>query len=853
MLRRIVNSCGNPGADEDENFKSSLNPSDTNPQVAAFLHGRVTIKVIEGRDLEGRVVRFCKRLGRAICSSADGIDPYCSVKIAYNKVMQTPVIHNNPFPVWNADCSLYICHDIKAIEFRVKSAKRSGILGVFSKVHHLSMLSVSAAELESSRTISGWFPLSNYLREYDADDYKEMFEADEGKDVVLPKDAELGEIHIDIRYEPIREMTNSRDNSFVAPHTYFPLRCGINLKMYQDADCAPGHLPQVVSYPDYEHGRCWVDLATAIMSSTKLIYITGWSVWPELVMVRTPVTGPGQMYHGRTLGEMLKEKAEQGVRVCVMVWDELTSNYLYTAGVMGTHDEEVVSYFRGSKVIAIKVSRQNPKDGPFADISDAAMFSHHQKTVIVTRLDENTGKHRVEAFLGGLDITDGRYDNPAHPLFRSLQSLHAKPDFYQHCAAISAGSGPRQPWHDIHSHITGTAAWDVLVNFEGRWNRQALPNVRGLLHSHPEDSFVQPAEEDQIRDGPWNVQVLRSINESSTDLDSDRKGLIVRRSANTDQSIHNAYIHHIRNAKHFIYIENQYMIGSSHMWQSGQRGGFASNLVPIEIAEKICAKIRANERFAVYMLIPMFPEGSPDAAEIQEILSHQRKTIALISTRVTKTLIETNSDTTLSDWFNVFCLVNRESERGNEGNGGTTVLEKRLSESRRFMIYIHSKFAVFDDTVVIIGSANINSRSLDGSRDSEIAISAWQPEHTATGSTAYVASGDGEGTLPTGDVAAFRTSLWCEHLNQFMPEFAQPSSKECIMKIRELADLNWQHFASDDPGAVDDMPHGHLALYPYEFDPQTGEISTRQETFPDFNLATIKGKASPGIPNVLVG
>lgn len=38
------------------------------------------------------------------------------------------------------------------------------------------------------------------------------------------------------------------------------------------------------------------------------------------------------------------------------------------------------------------------------------------------------------------------------------------------------------------------------------------------------------------------------------------------------------------------------------------------------------------------------------------------------------------------------------------------------------LIYVHSKLMIIDDSKVIIGSANINDRSLLGSRDSEIAI-----------------------------------------------------------------------------------------------------------------------------------
>lgn len=46
------------------------------------------------------------------------------------------------------------------------------------------------------------------------------------------------------------------------------------------------------------------------------------------------------------------------------------------------------------------------------------------------------------------------------------------------------------------------------------------------------------------------------------------------------------------------------------------------------------------------------------------------------------------------------------------------------------MIYVHSKGMIVDDEYVLLGSANINQRSLDGSRDTEIAIGAYQPHHT---------------------------------------------------------------------------------------------------------------------------
>lgn len=46
------------------------------------------------------------------------------------------------------------------------------------------------------------------------------------------------------------------------------------------------------------------------------------------------------------------------------------------------------------------------------------------------------------------------------------------------------------------------------------------------------------------------------------------------------------------------------------------------------------------------------------------------------------------------------------------------------------MIYVHSKGMIVDDEYVLLGSANINQRSLEGSRDTEIAMGAYQPHYS---------------------------------------------------------------------------------------------------------------------------
>lgn len=58
------------------------------------------------------------------------------------------------------------------------------------------------------------------------------------------------------------------------------------------------------------------------------------------------------------------------------------------------------------------------------------------------------------------------------------------------------------------------------------------------------------------------------------------------------------------------------------------------------------------------------------------------------------------------------------------------MLQEKSQRNRRMMIYVHSKGMIVDDEYVISGSANINQRSMDGSRDTEIAMGGFQPHHT---------------------------------------------------------------------------------------------------------------------------
>ncbi|KAL0682091.1 hypothetical protein Bca4012_048938 [Brassica carinata] len=127
----------------------------------------------------------------------------------------------------------------------------------------------------------------------------------------------------------------------------------------------------------------------------------------------------------------------------------------------------------------------------------------------------------------------------------------------------------------------------------------------------------------------WHAQVFRSIDSSSVKgFPKDPKEASGRA---------------IRSAQHFIYIVNQYFLGSSFNWDSNKDLG-ANNLIPIEMALKIANKIRAREKFAAYIVIPMWPEGAPTSNPIQRILYWQHKTMQMMYQTIHKALMEVGLD-----------------------------------------------------------------------------------------------------------------------------------------------------------------------------------------------------------------
>lgn len=770
---------------------------------------------------------FFKSIVGAAQDAISGDDEYyATVDLGTTRVGRTRVLKESTSePVWNESFRIYCCHSVPDLTISVKDGAIVGTVVI-------GRAKIPAESLLSGEPVEDWYQLykgDEQINESQIRFRMQFYEASH--------DPHWGLGISDSRYKGV-------------PYCYYPQRRGCKVTLYQDAHMEDGFLP-----PIYQSGgqkrqptHCWEDVFDAIMGARHLIYITGWSVYCETVLVRDP-RRPKEGAMGLTLGELLKKKAKEGVRVNMLVWDDKTSvEFMKRDGLMATHDEDTEAYFQDSEVNCFLCPR-SPDDSlsKIQGLTIGTMFTHHQKTIIVDAPlpGSDTGRRRIMSFVGGIDLCDGRYDNQNHSLFRTLNDVNMN-DFHQpnYPETSAAKGGPREPWHDIHARVEGPVAWDVLWNFEQRWRMQAKED---RLIPIKEIDTIDPPSAVAEQDDPdtWSVQLFRSIDAGAAyGFPEDpetiaRAGLTSGKNNTIDRSIQDAYINAIRRAKDFIYIENQYFLGSCYAWSEDQDAG-AFHTIPMELTRKIVSKIEDGERFAVYVVVPMWPEGIPESGSVQAILDWQKKTMEMMYTQIANALrAQGIDDQSPRDYLTFFCLANRETKV--EGEYEPTESPEEGSNyaaaqaARRFMIYVHSKFMIVDDEYTIIGSANINQRSMDGSRDSEIAIGAYQPYHLS------------RDRPPRSHIHGFRMSCWYEHIGKLDNAFLKPWDLECIRKVNRIADQHWEMFAGDE---IVDMP-GHLCSYPIVVN-DDGTITNIPglEHFPD-TQAPILGTKSGNLPSIL--
>ena len=314
--------------------------------------------------------------------------------------------------------------------------------------------------------------------------------------------------------------------------------------------------------------------------------------------------------------------------------------------------------------------------------------------------------------------------------------------------------------------------YKTLVQRMGKLGSQAMKI--DLEHQiSNDDLYKKYFKEDSIT---ANVQVLRSASEWSAGLRA------------TEKSILNGYYELISNAKHYIYIENQFFV--SKAWTDEERkqckhsiSDIVQNEIALYLRKRIEKAYLNKENFKVYIFVPLLPgfAGEPEESPtLQIIVKH---TYAGICNNHGLSLIEQLQKIMGQAWQNYIgfyslrnhCLVN-----------GVPKTE---------IIYIHSKLMIVDDTKVLIGSANINDRSMLGKRDSEFAVIIKERKQKINKRTQKNFVMNGNSNYRAANFATlFRKDLMAEHLglNRDDPILDDPVSNQLFSLIVSRANSNTQ-------------------------------------------------------------
>lgn len=578
------------------------------------------------------------------------------------------------------------------------------------------------------------------------------------------------------------------------------------------AACTEGNLAK-----SFTSGKAYfADLILAMDAAHQEICITGWAVaWDA------------QLAEGVRLYDVLLRAAlDRNVAIYVLPWKHTNP--------LQTYDAQTAKVLLGINAKLKKLGKPKRvfvKSQASLSGVNSTYFSHHQKQVVIDR---------KIAYIGGLDLYYGRYDDDTYDLVSGSESRNVN-DRYNPCipplgilneadpkivdpdlltgaldnigifsdshatavqnkidsgahqvpyaenspilnsaktdgntpsyACLDETIQPRMPWQDIHARIEGPAVSDLLRNFVLRWNTATGNDPRLPLPAAPSK---------YEKKGNAFIQVLRSAPANMCAAETKANpGVVLKASGNGAQTdIYTAMLQLIEKSRHFIYIENQFFvsnfgeivgpgrstaaplspvglfikngamgIGDTSLWAlrklDEQDADQLDRIPQNRICEALCKRIqraildKSRPNFHVYMTLPVHPEGMLANASIAvqvfwtmqslvfgrfSLLNGIRRSLKARQLRdagdmgymrAIDQLGNTEyEDIPIEDCFNYVTLLNLRNWACLPGK------DRYVTEQ----IYVHSKLMIVDDMYALLGSANINDRSLLGERDSEIAV-----------------------------------------------------------------------------------------------------------------------------------
>lgn len=370
----------------------------------------------------------------------------------------------------------------------------------------------------------------------------------------------------------------------------------------------------------------WGRVADDLENAEKEINIATWMCRPQIEMRRPEelaVAEPAERGHLR-LGEILERRAAKGAKVHLLIW-----GMLYTPII----DKWMRRwYWRGRDNIDV-LEQDHP----------SWIGSHHQKTITI---DGRIG------YCGGMNLKENDWDSIAHRAHEPRRHPHAAPAEKRQRSAKRIEPPPFPPRHDLIMRIEGPAVADLQANFTSRWRQSVRARrlsffgrlfdwIRRKLGNADYPDLTAPKALPPARGEHW-CQIVRTM-------------------PGGEDGILDAYVRAIRNARRYIYIENQY---------------FRSPIIGRELRDAL----RRNPRIRLAAVVWPINDGKASfidpsgywTARTQELIREARPDFML---------------THAMTW-------------GRDAN------DRVVFQT----IDVHAKVMIIDDVWVTIGSANINDR-----------------------------------------------------------------------------------------------------------------------------------------------
>jgi phospholipase D1/2 len=255
--------------------------------------------------------------------------------------------------------------------------------------------------------------------------------------------------------------------------------------------------------------------------------------------------------------------------------------------------------------------------------------AHHQKLVVI---DDTL------AFCGGLDITVNRWDTPEH-----------RPN---HPERRGPSGEPYAPFHDVQMVVDGEAAAGLGQLVRERWKRATDSEPDPVVDASPiwPDGVV--AEFENV-----DIGIARTLPE-----DDDQRQVA---------EVKALYLESIRQARRYIYIENQY-------------------LTVEPVAEALASRLREEPELEVVAVTPRRPSGW---LETKTMGTGQALFMASLS------------DKDIRDRVRFYYPFS------GQGDDRTAVM-------------VHAKLMIVDDVLLHVGSSNLNRRSMGLDSECDLAIEA---------------------------------------------------------------------------------------------------------------------------------